>query len=70
MENKMTKVTVDHSAYIASHGKPAKGKGSWVFAATRDANVDDMVFCSPGTVAQCAKEAAAKLNVTTVFAQP
>jgi len=66
----MTKVTVDHSAHIASHGRPAKGKGSWVFAATRDADVDDMVFCDFGTVAQCAKFAAEKLGVKVVFAQP
>ena len=66
----MTKVTVDHSAHIASHGRPAKGKGSWVFAATRNADVADMVFCNFGTVAQCAKFAAAQMGVTTVFAQP
>ena len=66
----MARVTVDHSAHVASHGKPARGKGTWVFAATRDAKVEDMVFCSFGTVAQCAKEAAEKMGVTTVFAQP
>jgi len=41
-----------------------------VFAATRDADVDDMVFCDFGTVAQCAKFAAEKLGVKVVFAQP
>ena len=66
----MTKVTIDHSAHVASHGKPAKGKGSWVFAATRNARVEDMVFCPHGTVTQCAKFAAEKMNVTTVFDQP
>lgn len=66
----MPKLTVDHSAHVASHGKPARGKGSWVFAATRDADVDDMVFCSFGTVTQCAKEAAEKMNVKKVFVQP
>ena len=66
----MPKVKVNHSAYVASHGKPAKGKGAWVFAATRDADVDDMFFAPYGTVAQCAKAAAEHFGVTEVFAQP
>jgi|GEM_PF-3325179 len=67
----MPKVTVDHSAHIASHGKPAKSKGCWVFAATRNADVDDMFFDREfRTVAQSAKAAAAHFNVTTVFVQP
>jgi len=66
----MSKIIIDQSAHISSHGKPAKGRGSWVFAATRDAVIDDMVFCNVGTVAQCAKLAATQLGVNTVFVQP
>lgn len=67
----MSKVTVDHSAYRASHMKDARGKGQWVFAATRDADLDDMVFVPfTGTLAQCAKYAAAQLCADRVFVQP
>ena len=67
----MSKITIDHSSYASSHGKPAKGKGCWVFAATSNADVDDMFFDREfRTVTQSAKAAAAHFNVTTVFAQP
>tara|TARA_R110000782_G_scaffold30776_5_gene76395 strand:- start:2255 stop:2464 length:210 start_codon:yes stop_codon:yes gene_type:complete len=69
----MKKITVEHGAYFFSHGKRARGKGCWVFAATKFPEFDDMYFCSAaefGTVLQCAKIAAEKLNVTTVFVQP
>jgi len=67
----MTKVTVNHSEHAASHGKPAKGKGCWVFAATHNADVDDMFFDNQfRTVTQSAKAAAEHFGVTTVFAQP
>jgi len=67
----MARVTIDHSEYVASHGKPAKGKGGWVFSATPNASVDDMFFdCEYRTVTQAAKAAADYFGVTTVFAQP
>ena len=67
----MTKVTVNQTAHVSSHGKPARGKGCWVFAATRDADVDDMFFDNEfRTVTQSAKAAAEFFGVTTVFAQP
>lgn len=67
----MTKVTVDQSEHVASHFKPAKGKGCWVFSATRNAKVEDMFFDNEHrTVSQAAKVAAAHFGVTTVFVQP
>lgn len=67
----MTKVTVDHSEYVASHGKTAKGKGCWVFSAERNARIEEMFFDNQHrTVAQSAKAAAEFFGVTTVFAQP
>jgi len=67
----MAKVTIDHSSHVFSHGKSAKGKGCWVFAATKNANVDDMWFDREfRTVAQSAKAAAEFFGTSKVFAQP
>jgi hypothetical protein len=67
----MTKVTVRHEEHVASHGKPAKGKGCWVFSKSRNATVDEMFFDNQHrTVAQSAKVAAEHFGVTEVWAQP
>ena len=70
-ENEMSNVTVNHIEHMMSHGKPAKGKGRWVFSAKRNANIDEMFFDSEfRTVTQSAKAAAAHFGVSIVFAQP
>lgn len=64
------KVYVEQAEYVASHGKEAKGKGSWVFAKERNDNVDNMYFAQYDTFKRCAKAAAEHFGVDTVWAQP
>lgn len=65
------KVTVRQEAHVNSHGKPAKGKGTWAFGSSRNAKTEDIYFCkAPVTVAQGAKEAADHFGVSEVWVMP
>lgn len=66
----MAKVTVRQEEYVFSHGKPAKGKGGWVFSKNRNDPVDEMFFAPFGTVTEGAKAAAAHFGTNEVWAQP
>lgn len=67
----MAKVTVNQSEYVFSHGKPAKGKGCWVFSASKNASVNECWFDNEfRTVFQAAKAAAEYFGVSEVFVQP
>ena len=67
----MARVTVYQSEYVFSHGKPAKGRGQWVFSARKNATVNECWFDNEfRTVSQAAKAAANFFGVTEVFVQP
>ena len=66
----MTKVTIRQEEHEFSHGKPARGKGTWVFSVNRNDPVDTMFFADHGTVTQGAKQAAAHFGVSEVWVQP
>lgn len=59
---------VDHSRYMRSHGKKARGRGMWMFT-TKDMgepSEDEMVTVS-GSLSAAAKEAAKKLGTKRVY---
>jgi hypothetical protein len=62
------RVEVDHSRYMRSHSKKARGRGTWMFT-TKDMgepSEDEMVTVS-GDLSTAAKEAAKKLGVKRVY---
>jgi hypothetical protein len=62
------KVEVDHSRYMRSHGKKARGRGMWVFTSKDmgSPSNDEMVTVN-GDLASAAKEAAKKLGTNRVY---
>lgn len=68
---KFRKATVDQRDHVASHGKEAKGKGTWAFSTYSNPQIDDVFFCRYATFAQCVKEANEHFGgVEVLFAQP
>jgi hypothetical protein len=62
------RVEIDHSRYMRSHGKKARGNGMWMFT-SKDMgkpNSDEMVTVS-GDMSTAAKEAAKKLGVNRIY---
>lgn len=68
MNNLEERVEIDHSRYMRSHGKKARGNGMWMFT-SKDMgkpNSDEMVTVS-GDMSTAAKEAAKKLGVNRIY---
>ncbi|MBR9837042.1 MAG: hypothetical protein GYB50_04010 [Rhodobacteraceae bacterium] len=40
----MTAIEFDTSAYVSSHGRQPKGRGSWAFATDPDADSSEAIF--------------------------
>jgi hypothetical protein len=62
------KVEVDHSRYMRSHGKKARGRGMWMFT-SKDMGLpsDDEMVTVNGDLTSAAKEAAKKLGSNRVY---
>jgi hypothetical protein len=62
------RVEVDHSRYMRSHGKKARGRGMWMFTSKDmgSPSNDEMVTVN-GDLASAAKEAAKKLGTNRVY---
>ncbi len=62
------KVEVDHSRYMRSHGKKARGRGMWMFTSKDmgEPSSDEMVTVN-GDLSSAAKEAANKLGTNRVY---
>jgi hypothetical protein len=62
------RVEVDHSRYMRSHGKKARGSGMWMFTSKDmgSPSNDEMVTVN-GDLASAAKEAAKKLGTNRVY---
>lgn len=68
MDTLEERVEIDHSRYMRSHGKKARGNGMWIFT-SKDMgkpNSDEMVTVS-GDMSTAAKEAAKKLGVNRIY---
>jgi hypothetical protein len=62
------KVELDHARYLRSHGKKARGKGTWMFTSKPmgEPKGDEMVTIN-GDLSSAAKEAAKKLGTNRVY---
>ena len=62
------RVEVDHSRYMRSHSKKARGRGMWMFT-SKDMGIpsDDEIVTVSGDLTTAAKEAAKKLGTKRVY---